>query len=50
MKRLFLHVCRFNLCLDRYCAEVSGNLLLLSDSISRIAAIDRELDLLEMQR
>ena len=47
MKRLFLIMMRYNLALDRYCGEVSGNRPWVADCIQRIAAIDRELDLLE---
>jgi hypothetical protein len=50
MKRLFLILMRYNLALDRYCGEVSGNKLWVADCIKRIADIDRELDLLEVQR
>ena len=47
--KFFLHFLRFGLCIDRYLAERSGNHAFRVDSIQRIAAIDRELDLLEVQ-
>lgn len=49
MIRYFLHFQRFGLCIDRYLAERSGNHAMRIDSIKRIAAIDRELDLIEVR-
>ena len=49
MKLLFLKFLRFGLCIDIYCSTISGNLLFKTDSIKRLAAIDRELDNLEIQ-
>jgi hypothetical protein len=49
MKKWFLKFLRFGLCVDEYCARVSGNHEFRADSVRRIAEIDRELDLLSLE-
>jgi hypothetical protein len=48
MKRFLLMFMRYSLEIDRYLAERSGNRAMRIDSVNRISAIDRQIDLMDI--
>lgn len=49
MRKWFLRYMRFDTAISLYCAQMSGNKMVACIAVNELAAIDRELDMIDIQ-